>query len=225
LVTQNDCNCVCEKGPRAAALGLFSSTMCSMPCGSASLQEGDCVSVSTASKDCVATGLSYQTGAPNFCTGSPTTLPPPKWNIETRICKATTETDCGSQSTCLPPRPAGTLVCVQPPANESCLPPWDKKLDRFGTLSDSRICSACACGPEQPLQGKITMHSSSSCSNASGNDLAVPTICTVAPAGILQQYLRFEPASSPDCAVTVNSQLEGTAKLEDPVRLCCIPPP
>ncbi|MBX3126345.1 MAG: hypothetical protein KF718_06490 [Polyangiaceae bacterium] len=94
---------------------------------------------------------------------SSTTLPPPQWSVQHKLCEAPSPSGCPSGQKCAPPKPPPR--CVWRAGQHSCPGGYSKSSTYFTGFTDTRQCTPCACSPKCNVE--VQAFSAAQCSSTS----------------------------------------------------------
>ena len=79
------------------------------------------------------------------------TVPPADWDLDVRVCDgATFDAGCEVDETCAPRVDASALVCIHRQGLHECPATYPDRSVFHDTFTDSRACTTCTCGENNP---------------------------------------------------------------------------
>jgi hypothetical protein len=184
-----------------------------------SVAAGACLTIDfNGSEDLRASNKNQQI-QPGACTAQQTGgIPTPSFQDSARACAAnTTQGSCDPAQVCVPPAQPGFQLCLYQAGVHSCPAGYDKPETYYGSVNDTRSCSACSCAaPTGTCSGTFTMYSDAACQNALGTS-------TIACGDSVQvaQSISYNPSVDNVSCPASNSALSGSATEQDPITVCC----
>lgn len=163
-------------------------------------------------------------------------IAPPTWHRFVRSCRTYSLAACPTHGlVCVPPPPPGYHVCVYIPGDADCskaaLAPYTEKHLFYDTFSDSRSCTACACGPPvgSSCTSEVTLYSDDACTSlpvASVLADALHPLCLdVIPGSALGSKSATAPVYTPGPCMPSGGEPTGSAEPVFPSTFCCLPTP
>ena len=217
--------------PSNPTIQWYSDTMCTLLCTSS---PGDasagCPAVDVA---CSAVAFSVSGPSPGTCsasTGTPT-LPPLPWGSTARACAppALPQVDCPFGQLCspVPPQPFGATMCISQAADVGACPQgaYSRRISAFSGASDTRGCTACACGSLQGFTcGAIVINPGNDCFGPWAITQSLPAVCATLGTYSGKPTYSTGGAAGPDAgSCTPSGGAAVGAVTPAPVTICCEP--
>lgn len=230
------CGCTCS-GPGQEACGNASGQLwdgngqCTLACsGGIGLPANFCVNIG-----CLGPGSGYTSASfPKFpaqngsCSGNPSkTVPPVTWSNVARTCPfnlPSQQGGCGASKLCVttPGSPFGG-PCIVQAGDLACPAAYPTKHLQYGSVNDTRSCTACACTYNPgTCNGSVSFYTQSGCNGFTGN-IAIGTACSAVAIGStasLQSSGNYFVSPLGSCSAGAVSA-NGTATPSSPMTICC----
>ena len=128
---------------------------------------------------------------------------------------------CLGAACVIPPQPPfDPRLCIYQPGSLACPAPYNTKVVEFGTLDDTRDCSACTCGaPAATCDASVTFHSDDMCVNLPSGMAASNNMCSPFPGGAVMVSSLSIGAPSP-CTPSLSVPI-GSVGIANPITVCC----
>ncbi len=148
---------------------------------------------------------------------------PPTFGTQVTMCRAEqTATTCEAGFECVPrpPSPFNAKPCVMSATdgNQSCPSGYSVQSTAFGSITDKRSCTGCACDATGCSGGSIVYCTGSGCTGCSS---AKPI--DSCHSGSWSSYKVTSPASPPGCKASGTPKTTGSVQGAEPRVICCTP--
>jgi hypothetical protein len=229
------CACACGAvqgaGCSTAGISYYQDAMCNgASCGMDALPPNFCVAAPCAAAAVIASPPIVQGGV---CTpAAKTTIPQVSWSKAQRACTGPVGGGCSSGMVCAPPvaSPFAGTRCVYSAGAQAC--PGDypnASTTTYGGVSDTRSCSACACGAPTGLsctQPTLTMWSGTVCMMLQLQSIPADGLCHQLVNGGMNNTQSAEASSfslqgNGSCAAS-GGTAQGSLTPTQPSTVCCL---
>ena len=208
---------------QALQLDALSGT-CTTVSGSVTQQDAVCLATPVAALSAKAAAPTPQTSCPP--SGGVPNNPPPTWQIGGLACTPTAQgAGCPATSVCVGgyPSPFGPTTCISKSGDHNCPAGFTDKHLLLDGASDTRGCTACACGaaPGATCSATTTGYAAAGCS---GTTVAIPDdgVChalATAPASVKATVTGSVNSACPASGGTP----VGTVAASGETTFCCAP--